>query len=449
MMDNGMGTYKLLDDDDAVIAKGVVSPDGKLIVSRDPEPWEGMIAGDATNDTHYAGTDNAIVDLQRVNRSTDNSNTRWDLAIYDAEGNFKSFAIDVIAAYDKVDPAQRMMESKHYFGKDGYLTVFASDEEAATYAYIIEPGSLLVVFKTMLDDRFTKMGDSWDITSVNDGLIAYNHYDHDAGAYIAAGWMDINGKHVRSIDTDKYYNWWNYSCGMAQVANMTGLWFGYVDESGKEVVPCIYSTASMFKDGYAYVENEEGKYGYLDTAGKTAIPFEYDGAYGYGEGLFAVAADADGAVKYGLVNANNDVEVPFVYDDISYIKDGVAYAIQNGELVVLNFNAEYDGPTWVYPMNKDNSKTSEFELIPALRGVKVKGSQSESESVLIASYDEEGRFLGVKAVTEEEDTVRYSGKAASLLFLGTDKDFQPMAEAIEVDLSNLTEPLPPSDVFLQ
>ncbi len=64
MMDNGMGTYKLLNDDDAVIAKGVVSPDGKLIVSRDPEPWEGMIAGDATNDTHYAGTDNAIVDLQ-------------------------------------------------------------------------------------------------------------------------------------------------------------------------------------------------------------------------------------------------------------------------------------------------------------------------------------------------------------------------------------------------
>ena len=100
-------------------------------------------------------------------------------------------------------------------------------------------------------------------------------------------------------------------------------------------------------------------------------------------------------------------------------------------------------------MNKDNSKTSEFELIPALRGVKVKGSQSESESVLIASYDEEGRFLGVKAVTKEEDTVRYSGKAASLLFLGTDKDFQPMAEAIEVDLNNLTEPLPPSDVFLQ
>ena len=158
MMDNGMGTYKLLNDDDAVIAKGVVSPDGKLIVSRDPEPWEGMIAGDATNDTHYAGTDNAIVDLQRVNRSTDNSNTRWDLAIYDAEGNFKSFAIDVIAAYDKVDPAQRMMESKYYFGKDGYLTVFASDEEAATYAYIIEPGSLQVVFKIMLDDGSPRMG---------------------------------------------------------------------------------------------------------------------------------------------------------------------------------------------------------------------------------------------------------------------------------------------------
>ena len=41
-------------------------------------------------------------------------------------------------------------------------------------------------------------------------ICSHNHYDHDAGAYIAAGWMDINGKHVRSIDTDKYYNWWNY-----------------------------------------------------------------------------------------------------------------------------------------------------------------------------------------------------------------------------------------------
>ncbi len=245
--------------------------------------------------------------------------------------------------------------------------------------------------------------------------------------------MDINGNHKLSVDPDKYFDWYNFSSGVAQVANPTGMIYGYVDKTGKEVIPCIYFRASMFKNGYAYVAGDDEKYGYIDTAGKTVIPFEYDGAYGYGEGLFAVGVKDGDTCKYGLVDEDNNEVVPRTYDDISYVRDNTAYAIEDGELVILQFDSA--GPTISRTMEKANGNVSNFEIDLGRKTVTVQGSQSGSEPVLIASYDEDGRFLGVKAVTEDEGKVSFDRDSETLLLLATDSKLQPMAEAIEVDLT--------------
>jgi hypothetical protein len=435
MMDNGYGSFKVYDNDLVLVSKGVVSPSGKTVLTRVPGPDEPH--GDTVDaSTIYDATGSVIADLLPVYDGPAETmmGADYDFNLYGTDGKLITSAKKIIASYEKMSVEDIVCSMTAYFGRDGYLTVFAYLDGVNVYAYIIDPQTQKVVHKQWCYEDTPRVGgDIWKITSVNDGLISYSHISGARGEYAAAGWMDINGNHKLSVDPDKYFDWYNFSSGVAQVANPTGMIYGYVDKTGKEVIPCIYFRASMFKNGYAYVAGDDEKYGYIDTAGKTVIPFEYDGAYGYGEGLFAVGVKDGDTCKYGLVDEDNNEVVPRTYDDISYVRDNTAYAIEDGELVILQFDSA--GPTISRTMEKANGNVSNFEIDLGRKTVTVQGSQSGSEPVLIASYDEDGRFLGVKAVTEDEGKVSFERGSETLLLLATDSKLQPMAEAIEVDLT--------------
>ena len=67
--------------------------------------------------------------------------------------------------------------------------------------------------------------------------------------------------------------------------------YGYIDTTGKVVIPCQYDDAWSFSEGLARVWKGE-KTGFVDKNGKEVIPCEYDeAAYGYGEGYFALIKD--------------------------------------------------------------------------------------------------------------------------------------------------------------
>ena len=54
--------------------------------------------------------------------------------------------------------------------------------------------------------------------------------------------------------------------------------FGYVDETGKEIIPFIYSSAANFSEGLACVSigfEFQKRYGYIDKSGNVVIPFKY------------------------------------------------------------------------------------------------------------------------------------------------------------------------------
>ena len=64
---------------------------------------------------------------------------------------------------------------------------------------------------------------------------------------------------------------------------------GFINfKTGKEITPIQYAIVSDFNEGFAMVNigavysNESGyrggKYGYIDTTGKTVIPLKYDNA---------------------------------------------------------------------------------------------------------------------------------------------------------------------------
>jgi len=139
-----------------------------------------------------------------------------------------------------------------------------------------------------------------------------------------------------------------------------GLW-GYLDATGREVIPCTYSTASIFYDGLARVSKNNlcgyidgkgneiipvihqfigdfgnfddeiieagigNKRGYYNRKGEIVIPFEYEKAFPYSEGLAPVCKND----KWGYVDSNNHIVIPFIYEEVWPFTEGLAKAKLN------------------------------------------------------------------------------------------------------------------------
>lgn len=88
------------------------------------------------------------------------------------------------------------------------------------------------------------------------------------------GFVDQTGKLVIPLI---YEEIWSFSDGLAAVStvNENGfLKWGFVDKTGNMVIPAIYETVNDFSEGVAPVSNGE-YWEYIDKTGKTAIPMQF------------------------------------------------------------------------------------------------------------------------------------------------------------------------------
>lgn len=158
----------------------------------------------------------------------------------------------------------------------------------------------------------------------------------------------------------EHYNETGYN-GLVSVKK-NGLW-GYLDSTGREVIPCIYSIAYNFYYGLAMVSKNKmcgyidvkgneiiplihqsigsfgtfddeiieaaigNKRGYYNRKGEIVIPFEYEKAFPYSEGLAPVRKNG----KWGFVDSANHVVIPFIYDDVWSFTEGLAMAKLNNK----------------------------------------------------------------------------------------------------------------------
>ena len=97
-----------------------------------------------------------------------------------------------------------------------------------------------------------------------------------------------------------------------------GLKYGFINGTGKIVVPLIYEDARSFYNGVAMV-SKNFTWGGIDKDGNTVIDFTYVGAMDFIEG---VAMMKNSARKWGGVDINNEIVVPFKYDKAKNSKDG-------------------------------------------------------------------------------------------------------------------------------
>lgn len=106
-----------------------------------------------------------------------------------------------------------------------------------------------------------------------------------------------------------------------------GKW-GYIDKTGKIIVPAVYDEACTFKTNVAPV-TLNGKKGYMDKSGRIVIAPVYDDASAF-NGNYAGIKSGE---KYGVINNAGQIVVPAIYDGpyIAYIGEDRIQANLNGK----------------------------------------------------------------------------------------------------------------------
>lgn len=92
-----------------------------------------------------------------------------------------------------------------------------------------------------------------------------------------------------------------------------------------------YDHVSCLFEGLAWVQ-KDGKWGYINKTGKVVIPLQYDDAYSFYEGLAVVKKDG----KYGFINKTGKIIVPLQYDDVGAFYEGLAWVYKDGEEFYIN-----------------------------------------------------------------------------------------------------------------
>ena len=114
---------------------------------------------------------------------------------------------------------------------------------------------------------------------------------------------------------------------------------GYIDKTGKLVIPFLpYTVACAFAEGMAAVKDENDKWGYIDKTGKLVVPCRYDYARDFSEGMASVAVkDAEGHSVWGFIDKTGNEVIPIQYGGAGSFHEGmVAVSVER------DFDAKYN-----------------------------------------------------------------------------------------------------------
>lgn len=115
---------------------------------------------------------------------------------------------------------------------------------------------------------------------------------------------------------------------------------GYVDRNKNIIIPCQFTDAQNFYEGFAAVA-KGGKYAFIDKKGNTITPFIYDDTMYFFQGMAAVGKGADKATgaknTYGFIDQTGKEVIPLIYDWVSSFDNGkVKVQDTNGNLFYIN-----------------------------------------------------------------------------------------------------------------
>lgn len=121
--------------------------------------------------------------------------------------------------------------------------------------------------------------------------------------------------------------------------------YGIINENGEEVIPIgnqlIDNTQPMGESGLIAVGRKQSdssiKYGYLNFQNEVVIPFEYEEAHNFTDnGLAAVKKDG----LWGYIDTSGNIKINFQYEEISdFANNGLAF-VKNNSSSYINENGD-------------------------------------------------------------------------------------------------------------
>lgn len=110
--------------------------------------------------------------------------------------------------------------------------------------------------------------------------------------------------------------------------------YGFIDKTGKEIIPFVYDSGGTFNDGVAVVKkfgkDGYGKYIYIDKTGKEILSAD-NLVDDINEGLAALYENE----KWGYADKTGKIIVPLIYDFVLGFNDGIAAVQKDGKWSIL------------------------------------------------------------------------------------------------------------------
>ncbi len=150
----------------------------------------------------------------------------------------------------------------------------------------------------------------------------------------AFGYIDKTGHWA--IPPGKFRNASSFHEGLSWIAEQKAdgqTWWGAINTKGELVIPLNFSNRpSDFSDGMARVRCHNGLYGYVDKTGSLKVPCQYTNAGRFADGFAFVATDTLNHGPRGLIDKTGTMVRPLrlTITDDDPLRDDQSYLFQDG-----------------------------------------------------------------------------------------------------------------------
>ncbi|HFI0455506.1 TPA: WG repeat-containing protein [Streptococcus suis] len=246
------------------------------------------------------------------------------------------------SSWGLIDRTGKQLNKKLKFDQ-GYHAISEFSEEGLAIAQHYKTYCLLGEDGQVVNNQFYASIHKLDLsnTYLMRGLSSYVAVNED---------MDVIFRSEKSYD-EIYF----MSHGMRQVV-MDDL-VGYVDETGREVIPCQYQLAYEFaENGLAPVQFDNGLFGYINKKNEAVIAPQFDDASIFESGLAPVSKDGN----TWFINEKGEDVFGMTFADASHFAGGLSnVTLHTGQTAFVNTSGQI---VFYYPSEWEVEKFTDKDI---------------------------------------------------------------------------------------